>query len=547
MVGTFAIYYGQPRLPEPGHLEVIEEISHLAAICILKTRTLTQMRRSEERFRSLIENGSDLITVVNNAGLIRYESPSAQRLMGYEPDEMIGRPALEFIHPDDAALVQAALQRALTMPNAPAPVEYRLRHRDGTWRTFESVGRSAPGEAAEGFVIVNSRDVTEPRALEAQLRQAQKMEAMGTLAGGIAHDFNNILTAILGNVELARWDLQKPTEVELGLSEITKAATRAKDLVRQILTFSRQQVQQRSVIPLGPVIEECASMLRATMPHSVEFKLALQTEVPLVRADATQIHQVMLNLCTNAWHALPASRGCIEVKLEAVELAASVRRRLAALPDGPCVALSVCDNGIGMTAATLERIYEPFFTTKEPGKGTGLGLSVVHGIVLAHEGVIEVESAPGQGTSFRIYFPAAIEDQARSMAAPPSPAAGGRLRIFYVDDEEALVRVGSRMLERLGFEVHGYVRPDEALASFRAAPDQVDAVVTDFNMPAICGLTLATEMLAIRPGLCVILSSGYVSEELHQRAQTVGIRRVIHKPNTLEQLAQALRAVMAEQ
>ncbi|HEX2010487.1 MAG TPA: response regulator, partial [Roseateles sp.] len=320
---------------------------------------------------------------------------------------------------------------------------------------------------------------------EAQLRHIQKMESIGTLAGGIAHDFNNILGAILGNVDLARGELGQSHAALSNLDEIHKASVRARNLVRQILTFSRREPQELQTQQLRPVIEETYKLLRATLPAGIEIHLAL-TDVPLhVQADATQIQQVLMNLCTNAWHALKDGAGRIDIGLEPVWLDEAAAQRLGGLARGAYTRLWVKDNGAGIPAEIRERIFEPFFTTKPVGRGTGLGLSVVHGILAAHHGAIDVESEPGQGSAFHMYFPC-VEQQADAtiaQAAAPEAIMGHGEHVLYVDDDETMILVVERILQRAGYRVSTFQDAHQAIAALREHPETFDFIVTDFNMP----------------------------------------------------------------
>ena len=419
-----------------------------------------------------------------------------------------------------------------------------------------------------GNIVVAHENVTALKqaeqarnALEAQLRESQKMEAVGTLAGGIAHDFNNILAAILGNVALAEKDLSlgETGATQLSLAEINKAAVRAKSLVKQILTFSRKGQQELTIQPLRPLVEEAVRLLRATLPANLEIVTALADAPLQVRADSTQIEQVLLNLCTNASNAIGDSAGQILIELTQVHAGAGVG--MGGLAAGHYACIRVSDTGCGMDADTQTHIFEPFFTTKGVGLGTGLGLSVVDGIVKAHHGAITVESAPGKGSRFDIYLPieaAAVAAAAITVAAmaavpmeagPPAaktpallPAQGPR--VVYVDDDEAMVFLVTRMLQRLNYRVRGFVRGEAVLAAVRANPDDFDAVVTDFNMSGLSGIAVAEELRRIRPGLPVVITSGYVTDELVERARAAGAREVVYKPNTVDELCATICRVL---
>ena len=372
------------------------------------------------------------------------------------------------------------------------------------------------------------------------------MQAVGTMAGGIAHDFNNILGAILGNVELAKADCSPESPVLESLHEIDKAGRRARDLVRQILTFSRNEPPQRTPVNLAEVVHDTERLLRVTLPPAIELHMHLSPGLPDLLADATQVEQALLNLCTNAVHAIGAERGIIQVDAAQVQPDHRLCERLGLAPT-TYVALSVRDNGPGMDAALLGRIFEPFFTTKPVGQGTGLGLAVVHGVMRTHEGAVDVHSAPGHGSRFTLYFPVATDHDtaAAALPLPTAPAApapveqAGAQRshhVMYVDDDEALVFLVQRLLRRRGYQVSGFTDPHEATAALRADPQRYDLLVTDYNMPGFCGVDLVREARHIRPDLPVALASGYVTAEIEQAAMAEGARALIHKPNDVEEL-----------
>jgi len=386
------------------------------------------------------------------------------------------------------------------------------------------------------------------KALEAQLRQSHKMEAIGTLAGGIAHDFNNVISAIIGNVELAREDVGAAHPALQSLDEIRKASRRARDLVSQILAFSRVQPQPRKAVALAPLVEEVVKLLRATLPAGIELGMTMAKDVPHVLADPTQIHQILMNLCTNAWHAMHDGRGRIDIQVNTAVLGQSAVRTHTDLQPGRYVHLSVRDNGKGMDAVTLERIFEPFFTTKAIGVGTGLGLSVVHGIMRGYQGAITVNSQLGGGTTFHLYFPAA-ESAAGTTAvetAPAVPPRGRGQHVLYLDDEESLVLLVTRMLERSGYRVAGYTESAHALQAVRADPGRFDLVVTDYNMPGMSGLDVAREVSRIRPDLPVVVTSGYITDELREKAPEAGVRQLVYKPNSVEELCETVRHLLDE-
>jgi signal transduction histidine kinase/CheY-like chemotaxis protein len=379
---------------------------------------------------------------------------------------------------------------------------------------------------------------------QAQLRQAQRIQSLGTLAGGIAHDFNNVLVAVGGNAELAARGLPEDHPAQKHIRRIEQAAARATDLVQRILTFSRQQEPRWASVRLRPVVEEVLILLRATLPATIEIRTRYDDEAPAVRADPGQIHQVLMNLCTNAAQAMRERGGVLEVRLQTVTLAAGALAVAPELPAGRYAALSVADTGTGMDRATLERIFEPFFTTKAPGHGTGLGLSVVHGIVKSHNAAITVDSQVGAGTTFHLYFPTVDATAAVATGPQVEEARGEGEHILYVDDEEAIVYVATLILRRLGYRVTGTTDAFRALREFQSQPDGFAAVVTDLAMPGLSGHDLARQLREIRPDVPIVLTSGYVQAEDAETAQRLGIGEIILKPNLLADLGPTLRRAL---
>lgn len=380
--------------------------------------------------------------------------------------------------------------------------------------------------------------------LERQLRRAQKMEAVGTLAGGIAHDFNNILTGIFGFVQLAREDLPPDHGAHVWLEEVMAAAMRARDVVRQILTFSRQQEQEISPCDLAGVTQEALKLIRAVLPATVELDLLPPRELPFVRADPVQVHQALVNLCTNAWHAMADGAGRIRVELLDTVLPRDGLTMPTDLKAGRYVCIAVRDNGEGMTADMLDRIFEPFFTTKGPGKGSGLGLSVVHGIMQAQNGGVLVESRRGEGSSFYLAFPAEATPPAEAPPTRPLLVKGDGQSLLLVDDEKPIVGWLRALLKRSGYSVEGYVQPVEALAAFEANPEKYDLVLTDLTMPGLTGVDLARRIHLVRREVPVILMSGYDDVATPDHLLDVGVDEVLRKPLMAETLTTAIHRVL---
>lgn len=397
--------------------------------------------------------------------------------------------------------------------------------------------------ALEADIAERERAEAERAKLERQLRQAQKMEAIGTLAGGIAHDFNNILSGIMGFADLAMQDVNDPKASRQHIGEIIKASKRARELVRQILAFSRQQEQSRQPIKLYVILDEALSLLRAAIPKAIEIRTDLDRKTPTVLVDTTQFHQVVTNLVTNAWQAIGDKPGRIDVILHEFNVDEDFARITPDLRPGRYARLSVADDGNGMSSGTIERIFEPFFTTKEPGSGTGLGLAVVHGIVKAADGAITVYSEPGHGTTFHLYFPSVDLDATVPHTAPTNIPRGNGERVLFIDDERILTTLGERFLQRLGYEP--VVETDPLTAIQRFSAGNFKAVITDLTMPHLSGLDVGRRLLHLNPDLPIILSTGYSATLDRERVRALGFRDLLIKPYNIEALAHCLSKAMA--
>jgi PAS domain S-box-containing protein len=425
---------------------------------------------------------------------------------------------------------------------------YQMRNDGGELRWFSINGRPFFGSDGifQGY-RGTGHDITEQVHLDQRLRQTQRMEAVGQLAGGIAHDFNNILAAIRGGVQLAKADLPAGHPAATGIDQVEKSAARAVELVRQILAFSRGQDNVRTAQDLPVAVQGAVQVLRAALPSAIEIRTQFKPGLRHVRTNATAVHQVLMNLGINAAHAISGA-GSLEIEVDEVEVDRALAEKVPDLNAGRYVRLTVRDSGIGMDRATQARIFEPFYSTKAGAGGTGLGLSVVYGIVREHGGAIGVNSAAGAGTEFRIYFPA-VERAAPEAARPPEaiPAAtdGKGERLLFVDDEEDLVMLSCKLLERMGYRVHGCYSGEEALAAFARNPGSFDAMITDITMPGIAGIELAEKVLALRPKLPIILMSGHVQDAHARRARSLGLGEIHWKPSTVEDLAETLRQRLA--
>ena len=513
---------------------------------------------SERRFRSVFNQQFQFMVILSPQGHVLEISEQLLLHDNVVPaEQLIGRLFWETVwwaHVPEMRAVWPERLRQAALATGPLLSEDAFNSSTGEMRVAAAAitaVRNAAGEV-DCFVVQGSDITDQKRAegerhrLELELREAHKMRAIGTLAGGIAHDFNNIIGAILGNLALAQQDIGPEHPAHARLLQVRKAGGRARDLVQQILAFSRHQPHELVTQPLRPVVEETLAMLRPTLPAGVVLTLHF-SEVPLwVKADATQVQQVLMNLCMNAAHALGPPGGRIDVGLE--PMAAVPPGGLAgddAAPGGHAH-LWVRDHGCGMDAATLARIFEPFFTTRQASEGTGLGLSVAHGIVAEHGGSISVESVPGAGSTFHVVLPLAGSASGPPLATPPRPVVprGEGQHVLYVDDDEMMVVMVQGLLQHTGYRVTTCRDALTAVAAVRADPARFDVVVTDFNMPFGSGLDVALAVRDLRPGLPVVISSGYLSNELRAAAESAGVRQLLRKENTVEELCAVLLQVL---
>jgi signal transduction histidine kinase len=379
--------------------------------------------------------------------------------------------------------------------------------------------------------------------LEERLLQAQKMEAIGTLAGGIAHDFNNILSAIFGYAELALIRAPKESQQYVHLQGVIQASHRAKELVKQILTFSRQHEHEKKPVQITPIVKESLKFLRVSLPANIQIREHIKDGAGIIMADPTEIHRVLMNLCTNAFHAMSAKGGILDVEICSIEVNEDFAAQNPDLSAGNYLRLTVSDTGCGMKSDVLARIFDPYFSTKAKEHGTGLGLSVVHGIVKSHGGAITVYSEPDRGTTFRIYFPA-VEAEIGVRSHPDDSVPTGGERILFVDDEKAITNVSSQILKRLGYKVEARTNSVEALELFRSRPDLFDLVITDLTMPNMTGDELARELTLIRPDIPIILCSGFSTGIIEKNSRPKTIRAVLMKPLVLHQMAKVIREVL---
>ena len=508
-----------------------------------------RMRRKlvegEELFRLITENAADMIAVVDANGERLYNSPSYQRVLGYSPEELRDTSSFEQVHPDDRELVKAAAKEAISAGTG-RRIEYRMRHKEGGWRTLESTASTIiDGEGrVEKLVIVN-RDISTRRRLEEQLRQAQKMEAVGRLSGGIAHDFNNLLGIIIGYGEILDEELDPAHPLRESVGEVLKAGRQAASLTRQLLAFSRQQVLAPKVLDLSVVISEVEKMLGRLIGEDIELSTISEPELGRVKTDQGQIEQVILNLAVNARDAMPHG-GKLIIETSNVEVdEVFAQQSPYPIEIGSYVCLAVRDTGVGMNAATQAQIFEPFFTTKEKGKGTGLGLSMVYGVVKQSGGYITVNSELGAGTTFKIYLPRVDAPLEREHAGASVPTSlQGTETILLVEDETGLRTLTCALLARCGYKVLAAQNATEALEASQQYQGPIHLMLTDVVMPGVNGRVLAQQLAQSRPDTKVVYMSGYTGQTFSGHAILDPGSRFLAKPFTRETLARRIREAL---
>ncbi len=541
---------------------MISSLSH-ANIVLAKSledrkRAGKALKESERHYRELVESTPGIVYSFSSKRGGVYYSSYVTDILGYSPEQLYAQPMLwhNSIHPDDLFYVDQSILESTT--GKPFCIEYRIQDVRGKWRWFEdrSTGHHTDGTDVimDGLVldITERKKAEEEKAkLEGQLRRAQKMESIGSLAGGIAHDLNNILFPISGLSEMLLDDIPPDTPEHKSIEQIHKSAKRGSDLVKQILSFSRQSNPQKLPIRIQPILKEALKLAQATIPRNIEITSHIGTDCGMISADPSQIHQIAMNLITNAFHAVEQTGGVIDIALkEAAIRYFDEKNELSfnAMPGdifaGRYACITVSDTGTGIDKTLIDKIFEPYFTTKELGKGTGLGLSVVHGIIKEHGGDIRVYSEVGKGTVFHVYLPL-LEDAGDSKtAAITRKYPTGRESILLVDDEETIVLLEQMMLERLGYHVTARTSGPDALAAFKANPGNFDLVISDRSMPLMTGEQLAMEMISIKPGIPVIICTGFSDENDVKRAKAMGVKGFLMKPMATGDLAEMVRNVL---
>jgi PAS domain S-box-containing protein len=498
-----------------------------------------QKRKAQQEWERTFNSISDIITIQNLDDKIIQCNQATQDTFNLEKEECLGKHCYELFSGTNEPCSGCPLHQV--KEQLTSYTEEVFHHRLG--KSFSITVSPILDDDGEITGIAHfAKDITEKKKLEGQLRQAQKMESLGTLAGGIAHDFNNILSSIMGYAQLTQLKIPQHSEAMDSLSQITIGAKRAAELVKQILTFSRKTEYHMASVEVQEIISEALKLLRPSLPTTIEVVSSIDQSCPPVFADAGQIHQVLMNLCTNAYHAMrEQKRGVLEISLKKVEDQEQKGISLLNLQSVEYLLLQISDNGTGMDKKTLEKIFEPYFTTKKMDEGTGLGLAVVHGIVQDFGGHISVHSEPGKGSHFNVYLPLSnslpMTEEKKIAASPPM----GTERLLVVDDEESISNLMKSMLERYGYSVTNTSASSEALQLFKEAPELFDLVVTDYAMPNLDGVDLATELLKVRPELPIVLCTGFNDDAKVQKALQTGIKACIHKPVQAEELALTVR------
>jgi PAS domain S-box-containing protein len=511
------------------------------------------LRESEEKYRQLVNHAPAGIYEVDFIkGKFVNVNDVICEYTGYTRQELLTMSALDILPEDSQKKFIERLDKIFKGQKVPSSVEYKIRAKSG--REFcvlinSKIIHAADGKPKGATAVVH--DITEQKqteeenkTLEYQLQQAQKMEAIGTLAGGIAHDFNNILSVIIGYTELILMNGDVDGEVRQNLKEIFNASKHARDMVKQILAFSRQNKQERKPIQVAHIAKEAIKMLRASLPATISIQHHIEKDTGIIEADPTQIHQVLMNLCTNAAHAINEKDGVLEIRLGNAELDQRAAADIPGLKTGSYLRLSVKDSGEGIHPETQQQIFNPYFTTKEKGKGTGLGLAVVQGIVKSNNGAVTVESDVGKGTAFHVYLPT-IKRKLTADDEISTPLPMGCEHILLVDDEQPLVEIGRQLLERLGYSVATRTSSIEALELFKVNPDRFDLVITDIVMPNLAGDKLAKKIIHIRNDIPVVLCTGYSEKFTRQNASEMGIQTFLMKPLVMRDLANTVRQALA--
>lgn len=540
-VNVFAELYRREKVLQQTTVELEKTMEELNNEIAIRKSAQETVRKSERKYKSLFETSRDGIAIVGLDGGLEEANTAYLNMLGYSLEELRNIKLFQFVKegiPDRQRLkIEGQLQ------DYGYSEEFEFDYTGKTGDTFPVLFRSwiiydEKGKPLRCLNLV--RDLSDQKRIETQLRQAMKMEAVGTLAGGIAHDFNNILAAIMGYIELAQFDISEDNQARYSLDQVLKASHRAKKLVSHILAFSRQSGHEKKPLFMQHIVKETIELLRATLPSTISIKQNIHSKLISVNADPTQVHQILMNLVTNAYHAIGEAGGVVEITMDEYQRDKDGKDNLAELDPGRYVRLSVQDNGCGMKPAVLAKIFDPYFTTKAAGVGTGMGLSVVHGIIKSHGGAIYATSSPGSGSQFSIYFPVidAVEGERTTSADKPLR---GSERVLFVDDEEMIVGLIARMLKKLGYNVVAETSSLKALEIYTANPGSFDLIISDLTMPDLTGIQLARKIREMSPEIPVILCTGYCKEMGKSMLKEVGVDYLLYKPLEIKELALTMR------
>ncbi len=506
------------------------------------TQDITERKQAEEEIEEFFNMENFMMCISDLKGNFLKVSGTFEDILGYTSEELLGQPYINFVHPDDKEKTMKLVENELVSGTKIISFENRYKCKDGAYKWISWTGHP---DVNKGVSYSMAYNITELKKLESQLQQTQKMEAIGSLAGGIAHDFNNILFPIIGLSEMLLEDLPPESLEYENAEEIYNAARRAGNLVEQILAFSRQSEHKMTPVRFQMILKEALKLIRATIPSNIEIHSEIQQDCSLVMADPTQVHQIVMNLMTNAFHAVEQSGGEIRVRLIETELN-KVDVTGMSLKPGNYVLISVSDSGHGIPTKNMEKIFDPYFTTKEQGKGTGLGLAVVFGIVKEYGGDILVQSEVGKGTTFDVYFPLMEKNTEILSTDAVEAVEKGSESILLVDDEPAVVRLETQILERLGYKVTFRTSSSDALEAFRASPNSFDLIISDMAMPHMTGIELAQEIVKIHPGIPIIVCSGFSEKLTEEKAKAFGINGLLMKPVSKHEMARVIRRVLDE-
>lgn len=542
-----------PKGPSPAIQTAPPDTSVLSKEATLLTSTGAQLKQELGDWQRTFDAIVDPVIILDMEMTVLKSNQAAVSLLSVDGQSIEGNKCHQLFAGSEKVCSICPVQTAI---HEQSSYGQEIHHRYLGRTFFVSCAPIKVQDEIAGFVYT-VKDISHQRSLEKQLVQAQKMEAIATLAGGIAHDFNNILGAILGNADLLLYRLPQKGEKTVSaappitfeeiaehLMAVKRAGNRAKELVSQILAFSRQSTSKRKPVNIGPIIKEACKLLRSSLPATIEVKVSVAQNIGMIYGDPTQVQQVLMNLGSNAAQAIEHRSGKIEISLREIEAGKAEIARYSDLAPGEYIVLTVKDNGKGIPKEVLERIFDPFFTTREVGEGVGMGLAVIHGIIISHDGVIDVQSETGKGSVFTIFFPKVHEETDGLEDIIPSMPRGTET-ILFVDDEEDIVTMRTRMLEYLGYKVLPATNPEQALGYFTRESEGIDLVITDHTMPRMTGVQLAAEINKIRQGLPIILCSGYSEAVTTEEARKVGIRRFLAKPLDMRLLAMAIRELLS--